>query len=242
MVNEPTRRRSRPEVVVITGASAGVGRALTRACGARGAYVGLIARGPDGLEAAQLEIEQAGGQGLVCPADGSRIKVTMVQLPAVNTPQFDWVKSRLPNRAQPVPPVFQSEVAAEAIMWAADRGRREMNVGMPTVTAIVGNKLAPGLLDRYLARIGYAAQQTDQPADPDRADNLWTPLPGDHGAHGRFDSVAHRASTQLWLSQHRGAAGRAIASLALSVVGVWRVAGGRRLDRLRQPAAAFRAV
>ena len=166
----------------------------------------------------------------------------MVQLPAVNTPQFDWVKSRLPNRAQPVPPVFQPEVAAEAIMWAADRGRREMYVGMPTVTAIIANKLAPGLLDRYLAGTGYAAQQTDQPEDLERADNLWTPLPGDHGAHGRFDSVAHGASAQLWLSQHRGAVGLAVASLALALVGMWRVTAGRRPDESRQPPVALRAV
>jgi NAD(P)-dependent dehydrogenase (short-subunit alcohol dehydrogenase family) len=325
-------------VVVITGASAGVGRALARAYGERGASVGLIARGRDGLEAARLEVEQAGGQALVCPADvadaeqveaaasliaarfgppdvwinnamvsvfspvremtpddfrrvtevtylgvvhgtlsalrrmvapnrgrivqvgsalayrgiplqsaycaakhavqgfcdslrsellhdGSSITVTMVQLPALNTPQFDWVKSRLPNRAQPVPPVFQPEVAARAIIWAAERGRREVYVGMPTVCAIAGDKIAPGLLDRYLAAIGYAAQQTDQPENPDRLDNLWTPLPGDHGAHGRFDAVARDSSAQLWISRHRGTVALILGSLAVTLA---RVVGSAR--------------
>jgi hypothetical protein len=157
--------------------------------------------------------------------DGSSITVTMVQLPALNTPQFDWVKSRLPNRAQPVPPVFQPEVAARAIIWAAERGRREVYVGMPTVCAIAGDKIAPGLLDRYLAAIGYAAQQTDQPENPDRLDNLWTPLPGDHGAHGRFDAVARDSSAQLWISRHRGTVALILGSLAVTLA---RVVGSAR--------------
>ena len=330
MLVVPQDRYGQRQVVVITGASAGVGRSIARAYGARGACVGLIARGRDGLEAARLEVERTGGQALVCIADvadagqveaaaaaieerfgafdvwinnamvsvfspvkemtadefrrvtevtylgvvhgtlaalrrmaprnhgrivqvgsalayrgiplqsaycaakhaiqgfcdslrsellhdHSRVTVTMVQLPAMNTPQFDWVKSRLPNRARPVPPVFQPEVAADAILSAADSGRREVYVGMPTVQAIVGNKLAAGLLDHFLARTAYAAQQTEEPENPDRPHNLWTPLPGDHGAHGRFDAIARDTSAQLWLSQHRSVIALALASLAIPV-------------------------
>jgi NAD(P)-dependent dehydrogenase (short-subunit alcohol dehydrogenase family) len=158
--------------------------------------------------------------------DGSGVTVTMVQLPAVNTPQFDWLKSRMPRRAQPVPPVFQPEVVADGIIAAAASGQREMYIGMPTVKAIVGDKIAPGLLDRYLGATGYTAQQTDQPENPDRLDNLWAPLPGDHGAHGRFDDVSLDSSAQLWLAKHRGTAWLAIGSLASLVGAVW-LAGSR---------------
>lgn len=315
-------------IVVITGASAGVGRALAREYGARGARVALLARGRDGLEAARREIAALGGEAMVCPVDvadagavenaaceidesfgppdlwinnamasvfspvkemtadefhrvtevtylgvvhgtlsalrrmvprdrgaivqvgsalayrgiplqsaycaakhavqgfcdslrsellhdRSHVTVTMVQLPALNTPQFDWVKSRLPNRAQPVPPIFQPEVAAKAIVWAAEQRRREVYVGMPTVRAIVGDKIAPGLLDRILARMGYDAQQTDEPEDPSRPHNLWEPVHGDHGAHGRFDARAQSDSVQVWATRHRrgliAATGAAIA-------------------------------
>jgi len=104
--------------------------------------------------------------------DGSKIHLTMVQLPALNTPQFDWVKSRLPNKAEPVPPIFQPEVAARAIYWAAHHRRRELIAGFPTLKAIIGNKFFPGYLDRYLAKFGYEGQQTDEPADPNRPNNL----------------------------------------------------------------------
>jgi hypothetical protein len=125
----------------------------------------------------------------------------MVQLPAMNTPQFDWVKSRLPREPQPVPPIYAPEIAADAIVWAASQRRREISVGGPTVVAIWGNKIAAGLADRYLARTGYDSQQTDVPADPDRPDNLWHPLPGDRGAHGRFgDRTMHR-SPQTWINE-----------------------------------------
>jgi hypothetical protein len=127
----------------------------------------------------------------------------MVQMPALNTPQFGWVRSRLPRKAQPVPPIYQPEVAAEAIIWAAHHDRRSIMVGMPTVEAIVGNKIAPGLLDHYLARTGYDAQQTDEPDDPDRPDNLWGPVPGDHGAHGTFDARASDCCPQLWITKNR---------------------------------------
>ena len=158
--------------------------------------------------------------------DRSRVTVTMVQLPAVNTPQFDWVKSRMPNRAQPVPPVFQPEPVADAIISAAESGRREVYVGLPTVGAIVGDKIAPGLLDRYLAATGYQAQQTDQPDDPTRADNLWAPLPGDRGAHGRFDAIARDMTAQRWIAEHPGRVAVAAASVALAIVGLARFATG----------------
>src|SRR5919107_1826910 len=136
--------------------------------------------------------------------DKSNVRVTMVQLPAVNTPQFDWVKSRLPNEPQPVGPIFQPEVAARAVYWAAHNERRELYVGWPTVKAIVGNKLAPELADWYVAHKAYEEQQTDEPVAPDRRDNLWEPVPGDHGAHGRFDERASEKSAQLWATTHRG--------------------------------------
>ena len=325
------------EVVVVTGASAGVGRAVVRRFAREGAHLALLARGRDGLEAAQREVDAAGGRAIVVPADvadwdqvesaaarteselgpidiwinnamlsvfspikemkpeeyrrvtevtylgyvhgtlaalrrmlprdrgaivqvgsalayrgiplqsaycaakhatqgfvdalhcellhdGSNVRVSSVHLPAMNTPQFGWVKSRLPNRAQPVPPIFQPEVAADAIFWAAHNNRREVWVGMPTVGTILANRLAPGLLDRYLAATGYSAQQTHEPEDPERPDNLWTPVPGDHGAHGAFGDRAAEWSAQLWASTHRGAtvaallaAGAAIAFGALSL-------------------------
>ena len=151
--------------------------------------------------------------------DGSRVRLTMVQMPALNTPQFDWVKSRLPRKPQPVPPIFQPKVAAEAIAWAADHDRRELYVGWPTVEAIVGNKIAPGWLDHYLAQTGVDTQMTQQPADPDRPDNLWNPVPGVHRTHGRFDDRARSSSWQLWADTNRGwlaAAGGCLAGLSLA--------------------------
>ncbi len=329
-------RGRRPEVVVITGASAGVGRATVQAFARQGARIGLLARGLEGLEAAHAEVETAGGKALVLPTDvanddqveaaaaaveaafgpidiwvnnamvsvfspmqamtpaefrrvtevtylgtvygtmaalrrmqprdhgtivqvgsalayrgiplqaaycgakhaiqgfteslrcellhdGSRIHLTMVQLPALNTPQFGWVKSRLSRKGQPVPPIYQPEVAAEAILWAAHNDRRELNVGLSTSLALVGNKLAPGLADRYLAWTGYDAQQTDEPADPNRPHNLWMPLPGDYGAHGDFDHRAYQRSPQLWATTHRGwlaLAGVGVAGLLTAVL--WR--------------------
>jgi short-subunit dehydrogenase len=308
-------RRDKPDVVVVTGASAGVGRATVRRFASEGAWIGLIARGRDGLEAARREVEAAGGRALVVSADvadadqvegaaaqveetfgpidiwvnnamnsilspvkalraeevrrvtevtylgyvhgtlsalrrmlprnrgtvvqvssalayrsiplqaaycgakhaikgfteslwselihdHSRVHVTMVHLPAVNTPQFEWVKSRLPRHPQPVPPIYQPEVAAEAIYWAAHHRRRELTVGARAVQAILGEKVIPGLLDHYLAAIGYDAQQTPWPVDPDRPHNLWHPIPGDAGAHGIFDDRALPHSMQLWAHLH----------------------------------------
>jgi short-subunit dehydrogenase len=301
---------------VVTGASAGVGRALARAFAARGDAVGLLARGTDGLDGARNDVEAAGGEAVVVPTDvadaeqveaaaqaveerlgpidlwvnnamvsvfspikamtadefrrvtdvtylgyvhgtlsalrrmlprdrgvivqvgsalahraiplqaaycgakhaiqgftealrsellhdGSRVRVTIVHLPALNTPHFGWVKTRLPRKPQPVPPIYQPEVAANAVLWAAEHDDPEVWVGRSTVQAILANRLAPRLLDRYLARTGYAAQQHDGPVDPNRQDNLRAPVPGDRGAHGDFDARARSWSLQFWLVKHR---------------------------------------
>jgi short-subunit dehydrogenase len=139
--------------------------------------------------------------------EGSRVHVCMVNLPAVNTPQFAWVKSRLPNKAQPVPPIYQPEVPAEAIYRAAHSRRREWLIGWPTYRAIWGNYVAPGVADRVLAKMGYGSQQTKQAEDPGRPDNLWSPPPGDYGCHGSFDALAHDNSPLLWLSRFRARIG-----------------------------------
>ncbi|MFZ0917470.1 MAG: SDR family oxidoreductase [Candidatus Udaeobacter sp.] len=315
--------------VVITGASAGVGRATAQRFAREGARIGLIARGIDGLEGARRDVEKLGGKALVVPVDvadadkieaaavqieaefgeidiwinnamtsvfspikemtpeefrrvtevtylgyvygtlaalkrmlprnrgvivqvgsalayrgiplqsaycaakhaiqgfcdslrcelmhdNSKVKVTMLQMPAFNTPQFGWVKSRLPRKAQPVPPIFQPEVAAEAIYFAAENPRREFYVGLPSVKAIVANKIAPGLLDHMLARTGYDSQQYDGSEDPNRPNNLWQPVPGDRGAHGAFDARARSWSPQLWTSEHRSFVALAVVTLCLS--------------------------
>jgi short-subunit dehydrogenase len=315
----PTQREgtvAEREIVVITGASAGVGRATVREFAKHGAWVGLIARGTDGLEGAQREVEAAGGRALVLPTDvadaaqveaaaerverelgpidiwvnnamtsvfspikdmtaeefkrvtevtylgyvygslaalkrmlprdrgtivhvgsalayrsiplqaaycaskhavlgffaslrselihdKSNVHTTMVQMPALNTPQFGWVKSRLPRKAQPVPPIYQPEVAARAIYYAAHHPeRREYYPAWSSVKAIFGNKLVPSYGDRYLAKHGYDAQQHDGPEDPNRPNNLWDPVPGDHGAHGAFDDRASYSSSELWAETH----------------------------------------
>jgi NAD(P)-dependent dehydrogenase (short-subunit alcohol dehydrogenase family) len=316
-----------PGVVVVTGASAGIGRATVRRFAARGADVGLLARDRDGLAAAAKEVEAAGRRAVAVPTDvadpdqveaaagrveaelgpidvwvndamtsvfapfteiepeefrrvtevcylgyvygtaaalrrmlprdhgtivqvGSalayrgiplqsaycgakhaiqgftesvraelyhrhaNVHLTMVQMPAVNTPQFDWVLSKLPHRAQPVPPIYQPEVAARAVVWAATHRRRQLWVGGSTAATLLANKVAPGLLDHYLGRTGFQSQQTPQPRDPDRPANLWAPVGGDHGAHGRFDDRAHAHSAELWASTHRAALLAAAAGLA----------------------------
>jgi NAD(P)-dependent dehydrogenase (short-subunit alcohol dehydrogenase family) len=314
------------EVVVVSGASAGVGRAIAHAFGRRGARVGLLARGERGLEGACREVEALGGEAFVVRADvadaaqvdaaasaveqrfgpidvwvnvamatvfaplgeigpaeferatrvtylgtvhgtmaalsrmtprdrgtvvqvgsalsyraiplqsaycgakfavrgftdsvrtelmheNSRVWVTMVQLPAVNTPQFDWCLTRLPDHPQPVPPIFQPEVPAEAVHWAAHHRRREVWVGGSTVVTILGNKLAPWLADRYLARTGFSSQQVSgRPVSPERPSNLFEPVPDGAATHGIFDDEAKSRSGQLWATTHRPALG-AVAAL-----------------------------
>lgn len=157
--------------------------------------------------------------------DQSRVRVTMIQMPAMNTPQFDWVKSHLRKKAQPVPPIYQPEVGAEAVVYASHHPRREIFVGMPTIKAIIGNRFFPGLLDRYLAGTGIKGQQTDEREDPNRPFNLYEPVPGDHGAHGRFDKRAHNNSVQLWTDLHRdalvGVALCGVAAIGLGLVRGW---------------------
>ena len=149
---------------------------------------------------------------------GSSVQLTLVQLPGLNTPQFGWVRTRLDRHPQPVPPIYQPEVAAEAIVYAAEHPRRELWVGGSTVYTILGEKFVSGVMDRYLGRTNEQAQQASIPIDPaERADNLFTPPPGDPGAHGIFDDKGHARSPQWWLNTHRplvAAAGGA-AALAL---------------------------
>ena len=154
--------------------------------------------------------------------DKSGVKVTMVQLPGLNTPQFDQVETTLPRQPQPVPPIYQPELAAEAVLWAAAHPRREIYVGRPTPLTIWGGRLVPGLVDRYLARTNYEAQQTDEPIPADRASYLWEPLPGDRGARGRFDDLAHRHSIQYELATRHGLTALSAASLAAAGLAVRR--------------------
>jgi hypothetical protein len=135
--------------------------------------------------------------------DRSSIVATMVQMPALNTPQFGWCKSKMPHKSQPVPPIYQPEIAAKAIVFASKNRRSEIYVGLPTVIAIIGNKLFPRLGDWYLGRTGVQGQQTSEPADPNAPNNLYEPVGGDPGAHGTFAEKAHPFSPQLWTSLHR---------------------------------------
>ncbi|HEY2075902.1 MAG TPA: SDR family oxidoreductase [Streptosporangiaceae bacterium] len=160
--------------------------------------------------------------------EGSHVRVTIVQMPAVNTPQFSWVKSKLPRHPQPVPPIYQPEVGARGVLYAADHPRRrEYWVGASTAATLTANKAVPGILDRYLARTGYSSQQTSEPVAPDRPDNLMQPVDGppgtDHGAHGEFDRRSHARSAQLWFSHNRvlcALAGCGV--MAAAVAAAWR--------------------
>lgn len=333
---EVKRRKpqGKPEVVVVTGASAGVGRAIVRRFAQEGAHIGLLARGREALEGTKRDVERLGGRAIICQTDvadaeaveraaqtiedefgaidvwvnnattsvfspikdmtsdefkrvtevtylgvvygtqaalksmlprdkgtivqvgsalayraiplqsaycgakhaiqgfteslrselihdESNVHVTMVHLPAVNTPQFGWNKSRLPRHPMPAPPIYQPEVMADAIYFAAHNQRREMTVGMPAVVAIYGNKVAPGLGDLYLGKYGYESQMTDEPVDPNRPNNLYEPVAGDHGAHGIFDERSYSFSPQSWANMNRGWLAIAGAGLFAGVA-LWR--------------------
>jgi NAD(P)-dependent dehydrogenase (short-subunit alcohol dehydrogenase family) len=328
MEQKSVSTENRPEVVVITGASAGIGRATARRFARDGARIGLLARGMEGLEGARRDVEILGGEALpiqtdvssaeqiesaasviedrfgpidiwinnamisvfspvkemqpeeyqrvtevtylgyvygtlsalrrmsprdhgtivqvgsalafrgiplqsaYCGAkhavqgftesvrtellhDRSNVWVTMVHLPATNTPQFNWVKTRLPRKPQPYPPVFQPEVPAAAIYYAAHHRRREMFVGWPTLKTVIGNRLAPGYVDRVLANTGYEGQQYDGYVEPDRQNNLWQPISHDFGAHGDFDQQAKSSSWLLWMDMHQR-----IIAMGLSTISV----------------------
>ena len=205
------RPRDRGVVVQVGSALAYRGIPLQSAyCGAKHALQGF-------LESVRTELAH----------DGSKVRVTMVQLPALNTPQFTWSRAKMPRQPQPVPPIFQPEVAADAIVWAADHPRRELLVGWPTVKTILGNAVAPGVADRYLADKGYEAQQTERPLEHERPGNLFEPSTGDAGAHGPFDDRAKPFSVQLWATKHRRALGAAGAAV-LATAAVTAVTGGQK--------------
>jgi len=149
--------------------------------------------------------------------DHSRVKVCMVHMPAMNTLQFSWVRSTLPKHPQPVPPIYQPEVAARAVLHVAQHPRPRTWVGESTVGTILGNRVVAGLLDRYLGRTGYAAQQTGSDAKPELGDNLYEPATGDHGAHGDFDNRSFSHSPQVWVTTHRRGV---LAGLGLAAAGL----------------------
>lgn len=154
--------------------------------------------------------------------DQSKVHLTIVQLPAMNTPQFGWVMNKLPNKPRPMGTVFEPEVAAKAIVFAATHQRRQVYVGYPTFEAIIANKIAPGLMDKYLGKIGYKGQQTEEKKDPNHQNNVWQPLPGDRGPHGTFGKEAHHHSLALWFVMHKelGWFGL-LCVLALIILSVW---------------------
>jgi NAD(P)-dependent dehydrogenase (short-subunit alcohol dehydrogenase family) len=157
----------------------------------------------------------------------SKVQISMVQLPGVNTTQFTWGRTKLPRQTMPVPPIYQPEVAADAIHHAAHHHRRQIYVGIPTVMNIIGERVAPWLLDRYLAKTGYKSQMTDQPLDPVGHDNLHAPVDEDRGSHGPFDRRAHAHSVQLELAKHRGLVLTGAASAAAGVVAATALRDGR---------------
>jgi NAD(P)-dependent dehydrogenase (short-subunit alcohol dehydrogenase family) len=193
--------RNKGKIVLVGSALAYRGIPLQSAyCGAKHAIQGFI----DSVRSELLH-------------DDSNVTITMVQLPGVNTPQFDWIRAKLPGKPRPIGKVFQPEVAARGIYFAAHTDRKEIEIGMPTVQAIWGNKIASPLLDEYLADVGFKGQQDPQPVSPDRKDNLFEPVPGDHGAHGRFDHQAVDTSAELWISEHKKQIG--LAALGAAVAG-----------------------
>ena len=158
--------------------------------------------------------------------DKLNISISMVDLPAVNTPQFSWALNKMGKRAQPVPPIFQPEIPARAIYFAAFHPRRQTWIGFPTVQAILANRIAPGLIDRYLAKFGYSGQLTDETEPADAPNNLFHPVPGPYGAHGRFDSRARSWTLEVFTSRHRNAMWAAVGVAA--VLGLHQLA--KRLD------------
>lgn len=167
--------------------------------------------------------------------DGCKVRISVLILPAVNTPQFNVVRTRLPRHPQPVPPIYQPELIAEAALYATQHPVREMTIGGGALKAVIGSKLIPGLLDHYVAATGYDGQQTDQPVEPGRPDNLFAPLPGDPGAHGAFDARSRSTSLQLWLRTHRGMLA-AVAGLT-AVLGL---AGRRAVAAVESPGPRVR--
>jgi short-subunit dehydrogenase len=166
--------------------------------------------------------------------DNVPVHLTMVHLPALNTPQFDWAMNKMDKRPQPIPPIFQPEVAARGIVFAAFNKRREVWVGLPTVKVILANRIAPGLLDRYLAKSGYTGQLTNEAKPENAADNLFEPVRGDFGAHGRFNSRARDTSWELFTTRHRDAFAAGV--LALLGVGAAALLGRRHTDPRRSRA------
>jgi len=194
--------RKRGSIVLVGSALAYRGIPLQSAyCGAKHAIQGFI----DSVRCELLH-------------DKTDVTITMVQMPGVNTPQFDWIRARLPGQPRPVGKVYQPEVAARAIYFAAHDGRKEMLVGLPTVEAVWGNKVASGMLDEYLAATGFESQQRPERVSPERKDNLFEPVPGDHGARGSFDDEAVDSSAELWASEHK-------TQLGLAALGVAAAAG-----------------
>ena len=137
--------------------------------------------------------------------DKLKVHITMVDLPAVNTPQFDWSMNKMGRKARPVAPIYEPEVPARAIFFAATHRRRQVWVGYPTVQAILANRIAPGLIDWYLAKVGYSGQLTDETLPPNAPANLFEAVPGDYGAHGRFDSSSKTRSWEMFTDRHRTA-------------------------------------
>ena len=162
--------------------------------------------------------------------DKSGVRISMVHLPAVNTPQFSWVRSRLPRAMQPLPPVYQPEIAARAILWVAEHERRELSVGWPTVLALLGQRIAPGLMDRYLAQRAWAGQMSDDPARPGSPDNLDSSVAAQVGAHGAFDEMASDSSPLLWADTHRGLVTGALTGAVLGAAAI-AVGAARTLRR-----------
>ncbi len=146
------------------------------------------------------------------------VHLTVVDLPAINTPQFDWAKNKMGMKARPVAPIYEPEVPARAIFFAATHKRREVWLGFSTVKAILGNRLMPGLLDRYLAKSGYSGQLTDKPLSPDAPDNLFEPVEGDYGSHGRFDKSSRGSSWEMFTDRHRTALFGAVAAVGLAAM------------------------